>query len=164
MACARREEEEEEEEELSFLVRKKDGREIVETRERKTERKEKDVRGRPRERNTRGALETELCMLLNAGHKLPVFCFRETMRELTQGRQRVTEGKGVGKGGREWGRGGGRALFFLRTLFSASPSLAGRTCILFPRALEYSRCARPLFRRRSRTSCAIGELSFLYIE
>ena len=36
-------------------------------------------------RNTaRGALETELCVLLNAGHKLPVFCFRKTMQELTQ--------------------------------------------------------------------------------
>lgn len=32
----------------------------------------------------RQALETELCELLNAGHKLPAFCFRETMRNLIQ--------------------------------------------------------------------------------
>lgn len=47
------------------------------------------------------------------------------------------------KVGGEWGRAAER------TLFSASPSLAGWTCILFPRALEHSRCARPLFRRRA---------------
>lgn len=59
----------------------------------KCKRKEKDVErvvrrgGGGRGNRARGALETELCVLLNAGHKLPVFCFRETMRELTQGRE-----------------------------------------------------------------------------
>lgn len=98
-----------------------------------------------REDGARGALEAELCVLLNAGHKLPVFCFRKTMRELTQGRGKSDErGRAAG-----------------RTLFSASPSLAGWTCILFPRALEYSLDARGHFSeggRTSHTSCAIGEL------
>lgn len=96
-------------------IRKKDGREIASERESVPRRvasgKRKDARGRRggRGNGARGALETELCVLLNAGHKLPVFCFRKTMRELTQGRGKSDER--------------GRAAE--RTLFSASPSLAG---------------------------------------
>jgi len=56
-------------------------------RERERERGE-GARAKSRERidaraKTEGAdeaLETELCVLLNAGHKLPVFCFLGTMR------------------------------------------------------------------------------------
>lgn len=141
-------------------VRKKDGREIASEGESVPRRvasgKRKDARGRRggRGNGARGALEAELCVLLNAGHKLPVFCFRKTMRELTQGRGKSDER--------------GRAAE--RTLFSASPSLAGWTCILFPRALEYSRCARPLFRRRTHKSHflrdrrAFFRKSSLYIE
>jgi len=58
-------------------------------RERERERKRGEgARAKSRERidaraKTEGAdeaLETELCVLLNAGHKLPVFCFLGTMR------------------------------------------------------------------------------------
>lgn len=125
-----------EEEELSLFERKMAERQRASERESVPSGKRKDARRGGRGNGARGALEAELCVLLNAGHKLPVFCFRKTMRELTQGRGKSDEpGRAAG-----------------RTLFSASPSLAGWTCILFPRALEYSRCARPLFRRRTHKS------------
>lgn len=83
-------------------IRKKDGREIASerARERAETRRERKERGRARAARrgaaaegtgARGALEAELCVLLNAGHKLPVFCFRKTMRELTQGRGKSDE-------------------------------------------------------------------------
>jgi len=72
----------------------------VDEKERRSERNEtrckvsveRDKLVRGRGNRARGALETELCVLLNAEHKLPVFCFCETMRGLTQGRGRVTGG------------------------------------------------------------------------
>lgn len=81
---------------------KENQREPERLRERGGERGREGERGRGRERDdggrenrTEGALETELCVLLNAGHKLPVFCFRGTMRELIQSERRA---------GVEWSR------------------------------------------------------------
>lgn len=101
--------------------------------------KERDHGGR--ENGTERALETELCVLLNAEHKLPVFCFRETMRELIQSAR--------------WAGVAERRPF--------PPRLARWTSLLysFP---EHSSIpdARPLFRRRTHKphfSCDRGAFS-----